>query len=48
LQNVVNEAMLQLDSDTVTASAFSQGRYKLKHAVFIELNQKAMVETMYN
>lgn len=47
LQAVVNEAMLWLEAESVTASAFSQARYKLKHTAFIELNQKAVVETMY-
>lgn len=47
LQNVVNEAMLWLETDTVTASAFCQARYKLKHTAFIELNQQAVVEPMY-
>lgn len=31
----------------VTASAYSQARYKLKHTAFIELNQKAVVDTLY-
>ena len=44
---MVNEAMNWLDNDPVTASAFSQARYKFKHTAFIELNQKAMVDTMY-
>jgi len=47
LQNVVNEAMSWLGVGTVTASAYSQARYKLKHTAFIELNQKAVVATMY-
>jgi hypothetical protein len=47
LQNVVNETMLWLDTDTVTASAFCQARYKLRHTAFIELNQQAVVEPMY-
>ena len=47
LQNVVNEAMSWLGIGTVTASAYSQARYKLKHTAFIELNQKAVVETVY-
>jgi hypothetical protein len=47
LQNVVNEAMSWLGVETVTASAYSQARYKLKHTAFIELNQKAVVETVY-
>lgn len=47
LQLMVNEAMNWLDNDPVTASAFSQARYKFKHTAFIELNQKAVVDTMY-
>jgi len=47
LQLVVNEAMNWLSQDPVTASAYSQARYKLKHTAFIELNQKAVVDTMY-
>ena len=47
LQNVVNEAMAWLGVGTVTASAYSQARYKLKHTAFIELNRKAVVGTMY-
>ena len=48
LQLVVNEALSWLNTDPVTASAYSQARYKLKHTAFIELNQKAVVETMYS
>ena len=47
LQNLVNEAMVWLGAELVTASAFSQARYKLKHEAFIELNRRAVVETMY-
>ena len=47
LQNVVNEAMAWLTADPVTASAFSQARYRLQHTAFIELNQKAVVESRY-
>jgi len=39
--------MNSLNSDPVTASAYSQARYKLKHTAFIELNQKAVVDTLY-
>lgn len=39
--------MNQLNQDPVTASAYSQARYKLKHTAFIELNQQAVVETLY-
>ena len=47
LQNVVNEAMTWLGQPPVTASAYSQARYKLKHTAFIELNQVAVVDTLY-
>ena len=48
LQNVVNEAMTWLNEPLVTASATSQARYKLKHTEFIELNQEAVVKTLYS
>jgi hypothetical protein len=48
LQNVVNEAMTWLEQTPVTASAYSQARYNLKHTAFIELNQTAIVETLYS
>ena len=47
LQLMVNEVMNWLDNDPVTASAYSQARYKFKHTAFIELNQKAVVDTVY-
>ena len=47
LQLVVNEAMNWLSHEPVTASAYSQARYKLKHTAFIELNQKAVVDILY-
>jgi hypothetical protein len=47
LQNIVNEAMTCLGAAPVTASAYSQARYKLKHTAFIELNRTAVVETLY-
>lgn len=47
LQNVVNEAMAWLRVEPVTASAFSQARYKLKHTALIELNQQAVVASRY-
>ena len=47
LQNVVNEAMSWLGAETVSASAYSQARYKLKHTAFVELNEKAVVATVY-
>jgi len=47
LQNVVNEAMSWLGTGPVSASAYSQARYKLKHTAFVELNEKAVVGTVY-
>lgn len=47
LQCIVNETMRDLGLDEVTASAYSQARYKLKHTAFIELNQKAIVDVFY-
>jgi Transposase DDE domain len=47
LQNMVNEAMGWLGEPPVTGSAFSQARYKLRHTAFIELNDKAVVGTVY-
>jgi hypothetical protein len=48
LQNVVNEAMTWLEQPPISASAYSQARYKLKHTAFIELNQTATVKAMYS
>jgi len=45
LQLVLNELMVWMNEPPVSASAFSQARYKLQHEAFIELNQKAIVET---
>jgi len=47
LQNTVSEALSWLGTRTVSASAYSQARYKLKHTAFVELNRKAVVETLY-
>jgi hypothetical protein len=47
LQLVVNEVMAWLKAPPVTTSAFSQARYQLKHEAFIELNRKAVVNTVY-
>jgi hypothetical protein len=47
LQLVVNELMAWLEAPPVTASAFSQARYQLKHEAFMELNRKAVVDTLY-
>ena len=47
LQNVVNELMTDCNRSPVSGSAYSLARYKLKHTAFIELNRKAIVETVY-
>jgi hypothetical protein len=47
LQNWVNEAIGPLGGSPVSASAFCKARYRLRHTAFIELNRKAVVETLY-
>ena len=47
LQNAVNEAMLALGEMPVTASAYCQARYKLKHTAFMALNKNAVQKAMY-
>lgn len=47
LQCIVNETTSSLGMDEISASAYSQARYKLKHTAFIELNQKAIVAVVY-
>ncbi|WP_295447784.1 IS4 family transposase [uncultured Thiodictyon sp.] len=47
LQNMVNEAVGWLAELPVTGSAFSQIRYKLRYTAFIELNEAAVVGTVY-
>ncbi len=50
LTNKLNEFVEKLervDFETISAGAFSKARKKLKHTAFIELNEKAIVETMY-
>ncbi|MCX7087895.1 MAG: hypothetical protein NTV00_07560 [Methylococcales bacterium] len=47
LQCIVNETVISLGMEGVTASAYSQARYKLKHTAFIELNQKAIIDVVY-
>jgi hypothetical protein len=39
--------MLSAGKTTVTKMAYSKARHKLKHTAFIELNQEAVVRTMY-
>lgn len=47
LQNAANEAMLALGELPVTASAYCQARYKLKHTAFMALNKSAVQKAMY-
>lgn len=47
LQCIVNETTSSLGLEEISASAYSQARYKLKHTAFIELNQKAIVDVVY-
>ena len=47
LQCIVNETVSGLGLEEVTGSAYSQARYKMKHTAFIELNQKAIVDVVY-
>ncbi len=47
LQNAANEAMLALGEIPVTASAYCQARYKLKHTAFMALNKSAVQKAMY-
>jgi len=48
MQLVLNEFFSKLGRRPVTSSAFSQARSHLRHTAFIELNQKAVVETCYS
>ena len=50
LQNSLNEFYANFDNldETITASAFSQARQKFSHTAFIELNQKAVLDNIYN
>jgi len=47
LQLVLNELTQELGRSPVSHSALSKARSRLKHTVFIELNQKAIVEVFY-
>lgn len=47
LQLILNEIAEELGIGSISNSAFTQRRAQLKHGFFIELNQKAIVETMY-
>lgn len=47
LQCIVNETVSGLGLEEISGSAYSQARYKMKHTAFIELNQKAIVDVVY-
>jgi len=49
MQINLNEFFGKMDADirTVSSSAFTQARNKMLHTAFIELNRKAVVETVY-
>lgn len=49
MQLALNEFFERMDADLTpaTSSAFAQARSKMLHTAFIELNQKAVVETLY-
>jgi len=48
LQNVVSEAITWLDELPITASAYSQALYKLKHKAFIALSKIVPVDNLYS
>lgn len=50
LQNSLNEYFNQIDGNqtTITASAYSQMRKNLSHQIFIDINQKAIVDGVYS
>lgn len=47
VQLVLNEMSLKLNLPLLSSSAWTQARAHLKHTAFIELNQKGVVEIMY-
>jgi len=47
LQNRLNEFFDFTESETVSASAFSQARFKLSHRLFIDLNRVSYAEEYY-
>lgn len=48
-QLLLNEMFMELNMEVTTSnSAFTQARAKLKHTAFIELNQVAVVDVMYD
>ena len=48
LQNVVSEAITWLDELPITAIAYSQALYKLKHKAFIALSKIVPVDNLYS
>lgn len=47
LQLTLNEWFDGLEQASVTASAFSQARHRLKHTAFVEINREAVVHVCY-
>jgi len=47
LQLLLNELAWEQQTRPVTASAFTQARSQVNHQVFVELNQRAVVDVMY-
>lgn len=47
MQLILNELSEELDTEPVTAAAFTKARAKLKHTAFIELNREAVVGVCY-
>jgi hypothetical protein len=47
MQLILNELSIELDTEPVTAAAFTKARAKLKHTAFIELNREAVVGVCY-
>jgi hypothetical protein len=46
-QLVLNELTIELNIESISNSAFTKARAKLKHTAFIELNEKAIVGVCY-
>jgi len=47
MQLILNELSIELETEPVTAAAFTKARAKLKHTAFIELNREAVVGVCY-
>lgn len=47
MQLILNELTTELETESVSAAAFTKARAKLKHTAFIELNREAVVGVCY-